>query len=77
MWFDGADKKTKATMETWGQTLRAVYSFDTVEDFWCLFNNMAPVGTLPDGMDLYCFKEGIDPKWEDATCAAVSLALDE
>lgn len=29
---------------------------------------MAPVGSLPDGMDLYLFKEGMEPKWEDATC---------
>lgn len=30
---------------------------------------MAPVGSLPDGMDLYLFKEGIEPKWEDSVCA--------
>lgn len=32
LWFDNPNGKQKQT--TWGQTLRAVYTFDTVEDFW-------------------------------------------
>ena len=32
LWFDNPNGKQKQA--TWGQTLRAVYTFDTVEDFW-------------------------------------------
>ena len=32
LWFDNPKGSTRG--QTWGQTLRAVYSFDTVEDFW-------------------------------------------
>ena len=32
LWFDNPDGKQKQSQ--WGQTLRAVYTFDTVEDFW-------------------------------------------
>merc|ERR1712093_41838 len=68
VWFDVVDKKTKQNQDMWGTSLRAVYAFDSVDDFWCLFNNMAPVGSLPDGVDLYCFVDGIEPKWEDPMC---------
>lgn len=34
VWFDAVDKKAKQSMETWGQTLRAVFTISTVEDFW-------------------------------------------
>ena len=32
LWFDNPKGSTRQT--AWGQTLRAVYTFDTVEDFW-------------------------------------------
>ena len=32
LWFD--NPKGSQKQSTWGQTLRAVYTFDTVEDFW-------------------------------------------
>lgn len=31
-WFDNPNGKQKQA--TWGSSLRAVYTFDTVEDFW-------------------------------------------
>ena len=33
LWFDNP-KGGGQQQTTWGQTLRAVYTFDTVEDFW-------------------------------------------
>ena len=54
---------------TWGQTLRSVYTFNTVEDFWCLYNNILSPSKLIMGTDFHLFKEGIEPKWEDETCS--------
>lgn len=34
LWFDNPSKNSKQSSATWGQSLRAVYTFDTVEDFW-------------------------------------------
>lgn len=38
LWFDnqksGGSGSGKMSAAAWGQTLRSVYSFDTVEDFW-------------------------------------------
>ena len=36
LWFDNPAKNQKQSASTWGQSLRAVYTFDTVEDFWRL-----------------------------------------
>ncbi len=33
LWFDNPSSGSKQP-STWGQTLRAVYTFSTVEDFW-------------------------------------------
>ncbi|KAI3429655.1 hypothetical protein D9Q98_005740 [Chlorella vulgaris] len=66
LWFDNPNGKQKQS--TWGQTLRAVYTFDSVEDFWCLYNNIIPPSRLSPGSDLHLFREGIEPKWEDPRC---------
>lgn len=66
LWFDNPNGKQKQA--TWGQTLRTVYTFDTVEDFWCLYNNIIPPSRLSPGSDLHLFREGVEPKWEDPKC---------
>ena len=67
LWFDNPNGRQKQA--TWGQTLRSVYTFNTVEDFWCLYNNILTPSRLIMGTDFHLFKEGIEPKWEDAKCA--------
>ncbi|KAG1672566.1 hypothetical protein FOA52_010667 [Chlamydomonas sp. UWO 241] len=52
-------------MKGYGQTLRLVYTFGTVEDFWCLYNNIRTPGMLQPTATFYLFKEDIEPKWED------------
>ena len=54
---------------TWGQTLRSVNTFNTIEDFWCLYNKILSPSKLIMGTDFHLFKEGIEPKWEDKECA--------
>lgn len=67
LWFDNPTGRQKQA--TWGQTLRSVYTFSTVEDFWCLYNNIVSPSRLIHGTDFHLFKEGIEPKWEDPKCA--------
>ncbi|KAG6545188.1 hypothetical protein Mapa_013300 [Marchantia paleacea] len=66
-WFDNPNGKSKQA--TWGSSLRPVYTFKTVEDFWCLYNNVLQPSHLIAGADFHCFKVGIEPKWEDPRCA--------
>ncbi|XP_065209787.1 eukaryotic translation initiation factor 4E-like [Planococcus citri] len=49
----------------WLENLHEVYTFSTVEDFWCLFNHIKPVTSLSAGNDYSLFKKGIRPMWED------------
>ncbi|KAG1674388.1 hypothetical protein FOA52_012914 [Chlamydomonas sp. UWO 241] len=67
LWFD--NPTTKQTTHKYGQSLRSVYTFDTVEDFWCLYNNIRTPGQLQPTATFYLFKSDIEPKWEDPKCA--------
>ncbi|XP_020590739.1 eukaryotic translation initiation factor 4E-1-like [Phalaenopsis equestris] len=66
-WFD--DPSGKAKQGAWGSSIRPIYTFHTVEDFWRLYNNIYHPSMLISGTDIYCFKYKIEPKWEDPICA--------
>lgn len=59
-WFYKNDKS-----KTWEANLRLVTAFDTVEDFWAIFNHIKNAGKLQPGCDYSVFKDGIKPMWED------------
>jgi len=42
-----------------------VYSFSTIGNFWCLFNNLSTPSALTPGSDFHLFKGEIAPEWED------------
>jgi translation initiation factor 4E len=67
LWYDGGTQG-KPKQASWGSTLRAIYTFDSVEDFWCLYNNIKPPSWVNQGTDFHLFKQGIEPKWEDPRC---------
>ncbi|XP_076902491.1 eukaryotic translation initiation factor 4E-1-like [Bidens hawaiensis] len=66
-WFDNPSAKGKQAV--WGSSMRPVYTFATVEEFWSLYNNIHRPSKLANGADFYCFKDKIEPKWEDPVCA--------
>lgn len=47
------------------EDIRKVVSFDSVEEFWGLYNNVVPPSQLPGKANYYLFKDGIMPAWED------------
>ncbi|KAI8794592.1 eukaryotic translation initiation factor 4E [Biomphalaria glabrata] len=61
MWFFKNDKG-----RDWKDNLRVITTFDTVEDFWGLYNHTLPASRLQSGCDYSVFKAGIQPMWEDA-----------
>lgn len=63
LWFDSHQKSQN--VNNYGQSRRKVYTFDTVEDFWRLYNNIKLPSEFPPGTDYLLFKAGIDPEWED------------
>ncbi|GAM21844.1 hypothetical protein SAMD00019534_050190 [Acytostelium subglobosum LB1] len=62
LWFDHRSQKT--SQDDWADALKKIISFDTVEDFWCVFNNLPPISTIKQGSSFHLFKEDIEPKWE-------------
>jgi len=66
-WYDNpGGKNWKSTQQSWGDHLKKIYTFHTVEDFWCLWNNIKGANELPSGSNYHVFKDGIEPKWEDS-----------
>jgi translation initiation factor 4E len=47
------------------EDIKRVITFDSVEEFWGLYNNIIPPSQLPQKANYYLFKEGIIPAWED------------
>ncbi|XP_009352074.1 eukaryotic translation initiation factor 4E-1 [Pyrus x bretschneideri] len=69
-WFDNpAAKSAKLKQADWGSTIRPIYTFSTVEEFWSIYNNIRRPSNLNMGTDFHCFKYKIEPKWEDPVCA--------
>jgi len=68
LWFDNPQAMKGSKSSNWGNSMRTVYTFATVEEFWCLYNNIITPSHLTHGVDFHCFKEGVKPKWEDPRC---------
>jgi len=61
LWFDQIEPG-----KPWGVNLTPIASFETVEDFWGLYNNIIKASELRSDCYFHLFKEGIKPEWEDA-----------
>ena len=62
--------------------LHEVYSFDTIEDFWKMYNNIYSVEEIMPNTDYMLFRKGIRPEWEDPANRAggkwvVTLPIEE
>ncbi|KAG6879711.1 hypothetical protein C0992_012559 [Termitomyces sp. T32_za158] len=54
-----------AAAQVWMEDIKPVITFDSVEEFWGLYNNVVPPSQLPQKANYYLFKDGIIPAWED------------
>jgi translation initiation factor 4E len=62
-WFDRPD--LKISDDNWDQFLIKIDSFQTIEKFWSLFNNILLPSYIQPGVNFHLFKSDIEPKWED------------
>jgi len=51
--------------KTWEACQHQITSFDTVEDFWSLYNHIKLASEIRSGNDYSLFKNNIRPMWED------------
>ena len=61
--FDSPTKKISDT--NWAENIKNIYTFDNVEHFWGIFNNIIVPSNIKYGSNYYFFKENIKPMWED------------
>jgi len=64
LWFNGP-KGPSHSSHKWEKRYKKVTDFNTVQNFWRIFNNLTVPSTLPQGSDYHLFKEGTEPEWED------------
>ena len=61
LWYDEPNQITT----TYGEHIKEIYSFSTVENFWKLYNTIIKASKLKPSSSYYLFRKGIEPKWED------------
>lgn len=62
LWFT---KPPTGKADNWNDLLKEVITFNSVEEFWGIYNNISPVSELAHKSDYHLFKEGVRPEWED------------
>ncbi|KAL3507571.1 hypothetical protein ACH5RR_032953 [Cinchona calisaya] len=70
-WSFWCDNQSKPKQEgaAWGSSLRKLFTFDTVEEFWSLYDQIFRPSKSVVNADFHLFKAGVEPKWEDPECA--------
>eukprot|EP01111_Echinosteliopsis_oligospora_P012941 TRINITY_DN4519_c0_g1_i1.p1 TRINITY_DN4519_c0_g1~~TRINITY_DN4519_c0_g1_i1.p1 ORF type:complete len:254 (+),score=74.16 TRINITY_DN4519_c0_g1_i1:470-1231(+) len=63
LWYDNPMKRVSPS--AWADQLKKITTFDTVEDFWRVYNHLKPASALASGANYHLFKDGVAPKWED------------
>ncbi|KAI9831809.1 MAG: hypothetical protein M1819_004706 [Sarea resinae] len=62
LWFT---KPPSGKGDNWNELLKEVVTFDSVEEFWGIYNNITPTSELALKSDYHLFKKGVRPEWED------------
>ncbi|KAJ0115795.1 hypothetical protein N8I77_012878 [Diaporthe amygdali] len=62
LWFT---KPPSGKGDNWNDLLKQVITFNSVEEFWGIYNNIAPVSDLALKSDYHLFQAGVRPEWED------------
>ena len=63
MWYDNS--RLADPEKEWKDNLTNCGSFETIEEFWRVFNNLKPSSKLSVNSNYHVFREGVVPMWED------------
>ncbi|KAL7269115.1 eukaryotic translation initiation factor 4E [Rhizina undulata] len=64
LWF--TKPPTTKGGDNWQDCLKEVVTFDSVEEFWGVYNNITKTSDLAIRSDYHLFKAGVRPEWEDS-----------
>ena len=65
LWYTKPPLPGQRGADSWADNLKEVITFDSVEEFWGVYNNIAKATELSQKADYHLFKEGVRPEWED------------
>ena len=65
VWFLNLKSTKNKTDECFMSALKEEASFETVEEFWGIYQHMKKPLTIVKNSNFYIFKEGIKPMWAD------------
>ncbi|KAF8428310.1 translation initiation factor eIF 4e-like domain-containing protein [Tirmania nivea] len=65
LWFTKPASGGKSGGDNWADLLKNVVTFDSVEEFWGIYNNITKTSDLAIKSDYHLFKAGVRPEWED------------
>jgi translation initiation factor 4E len=60
----------RGAANTYASSIKEIASFATVEHFWNVYNHLQRPGHLDPPTDLFLFRRGVQPMWEDEANAA-------
>eukprot|EP00804_Cyclotella_cryptica_P025897 CCRYP_002741-RB/>CCRYP_002741-RB protein AED:0.04 eAED:0.04 QI:362/1/1/1/1/1/2/244/263 len=63
---EGEEEKSKPS---YFDAVKIIGTVHTVEQFWSLYDHLVRPSSLPTTTDYHCFREGIQPTWEDPSNA--------
>ena len=73
LWFDNPKLFPGAD---WKENLTICGSFDSIESFWRIYNNIKPATQIGQGSNYSVFRYGVEPSWEDpANCEGGKFVL--
>lgn len=55
----------EASVKDWEDRLAKIGDFNSIEEFWGVYNNLRTPTELNGRGDYFLFKQGIHPEWED------------
>ncbi|KAJ3437078.1 eukaryotic translation initiation factor 4e related [Anaeramoeba flamelloides] len=61
MWVGGYSQS-----QNWGEDLVKILDFQSVGEFWGMYENLAKISKAKNGTNFHLFKTGIKPAWEDS-----------
>lgn len=56
--------------DTYGSSIKEIASFATVEHFWAVYNHILRPASLGVLTDIFLFRHGVQPMWEDEANAS-------
>ncbi|GKY94073.1 hypothetical protein MPSEU_000373800 [Mayamaea pseudoterrestris] len=66
LWIDNP-KLAPTESDDWKDTLKDLATFDSIESFWRVYNNVKPASDIGPGSNYSVFRRDICPAWEDAS----------